>query len=266
MPVRDLLNDLLSDLRAETSVLEGILTGLTAGQWESMTPAEGWSVGDHVTHLAYFDQSATMAAVDAAAFRDHAKALDSHGPNFSAWVASEYRAMAPAEQHQWFRRARGQLVSSFEEVDPTQKLPWFGPQMSPASSLTARLMETWAHSQDIAEAVAVPYPQSNRIHHIAYLGVRTFNFSFQVHGLPVPDSPISVRLLSPDGSQWAWGDADAQDAVEGPAVDFCRVVTQRRALAETDLIVKGPVATEWLSIAQAFAGPATTTSPRRGKA
>jgi uncharacterized protein (TIGR03084 family) len=180
-------------------------------------------------------------------------------------VASEYRTLAPAEQHEWFRRARAQLVSSFEELDPERKLPWFGPPMSPASSLTARLMETWAHGQDIAEAVDVPYPQSNRIHHIAYLGVRTFNFSFQVHGLPSPDSPISVRLLSPDGSPWDWGDANAQDRVEGSAIDFCRVVTQRSALAETDLIVRGPVATEWLGMAQAFAGPPTTTSPRRGK-
>lgn len=265
MPARDLLDDLLSDVRAETSVVDGILTGLSPGQWKSMTPAEGWSVGDHVTHLAYFDESATKAAVDAVAFRDHAAVLESHGPNFSGWVASEYRTMEPAEQHQWFRRARAQLVSSFEGIDPKQKLPWFGPQMSPASSLTARLMETWAHGQDIAEAVQVPYLQSNRIHHIAYLGVRTFNFSFQVHGIPVPDSPVSVRLLAPDGSQWAWGDAHAQDRVEGPAVDFCRVVTQRRSLAETDLIVKGPVATEWLRIAQAFAGPPTTTSPGRGK-
>jgi uncharacterized protein (TIGR03084 family) len=266
MPVGDLLHQLLSDLRAETSVVGGILAGLNAGQWMSMTPAEGWRVGDHVTHLAYFDEAATKAAVDPAAFRDHAAVLESHGPNFSEWVASEYRTMAPAEQLEWFRRSRAQLVSSFEQVDPEQKLPWFGPQMSPASSLTARLMETWAHGQDIAEAVDVPYPQSNRIRHIAFLGVRTFNFSFQVHGLAVPDSPISVRLLSPDGSQWAWGDVNAQDRVEGPAVDFCRVITQRCALGHTDLVVKGPVATEWLRVAQAFAGPPTTTSLRRGQA
>ena len=51
------------------------------------------------------------------------------------------------------------------------------------------------------------------------------------------------------------GTGAAADSVTGSALDFCLVVTQRRHLADTDLVVRGPLAEEWMSIAQAFAGP-----------
>ena len=57
------------------------------------------------------------------------------------------------------------------------------------------------------------------------------------------------------GEDWTWGDEGVVDQVRGPALDFCLVVTQRRHLDDTALEVEGPVAAEWMSIAQAFAGP-----------
>jgi uncharacterized protein (TIGR03084 family) len=66
---------------------------------------------------------------------------------------------------------------------------------------------------------------------------------------------VHVALTAPDGTWWTWGD-DAADAVRGDALDFCLVVTQRRHLDDTDLSVTGPVARQWIAIAQAFAGPA----------
>jgi hypothetical protein len=38
-------------------------------------------------------------------------------------------------------------------------------------------------------------------------------------------------------------------------VDFCLLVTQRRHLADTAVVVEGDAARQWISIAQAFAGP-----------
>ena len=64
-----------------------------------------------------------------------------------------------------------------------------------------------------------------------------------------------VALIAPDGAPWTWGDAAATDRVEGDALDFALVVTQRRHLDDTTLRITGPVATKWMSIAQAFAGP-----------
>ncbi len=65
-----------------------------------------------------------------------------------------------------------------------------------------------------------------------------------------------VSLRAPDGERWQWGDPSLPDRVIGDARDFCLVVTQRRHLADTSLVVVGPVATTWMPIAQAFAGAA----------
>jgi uncharacterized protein (TIGR03084 family) len=257
---------LLGDLRDETKAVESILNGIRPVDWSKATPADGWSIGDQVTHLAYFDEAATLAAVDEEGFRAHAGLLESHGPDFSAWVADQNRSMDPSNQYEWFRRARGRLISAFKPLDAKARVPWYGPSMSAASCISARIMETWAHGQDIADAVTTEYPQSMRLYHIAHLGVRTFAFSFQVHELPVPDTSVTVDLEAPDGSRWVWGDPGAPDSIIGSAVDFAYVVTQRRSVRDTSLTVCGAVATEWLTVAQVFAGPPTLVKvpPERG--
>jgi uncharacterized protein (TIGR03084 family) len=255
--VADLLQGLLDDLRDETTVVESMLKALRPTHWSLATPAEGWSIGDQVTHLAYFDEAATLAVVDDDGFGAHAKELESHGPDFSAWVADQYRSMRPSDQHAWFRRARARLIATFEPLVSKERLPWYGPPMSAASCISARIMETWAHGQDIAEALNLDYPQSKRLYHVAHLGVRTFAFSFQVHDLPVPDVPVWVDLEAPDGTRWTWGDPKSTEVVSGSALDFCYVVTQRRHVSNTELVARGPFANQWLKVAQAFAGPPT---------
>jgi uncharacterized protein (TIGR03084 family) len=75
-----------------------------------------------------------------------------------------------------------------------------------------------------------------------------------VRGRQAPEAPVRVDLIAPSGAVWTWGPQDAADRVSGPALDFCLLVTQRRHRDDLDLRVEGPVATEWASIAQAFAG------------
>ncbi len=135
--------------------------------------------------------------------------------------------------------------------------------MKPASMATARLMETWAHGQDVADALGVTREPTARLRHIAHLGLRTLGFAFTVHGLPAPERPVRLELTAPDGGAWAFGPADAQDVVTGPALDFCLLVTQRRHRDDLALTATGPVATAWLPIAQAFAGaPGNGRDPR----
>jgi uncharacterized protein (TIGR03084 family) len=133
--------------------------------------------------------------------------------------------------------------------------------MSVASSATARLMETWAHGQDIADALGATREPTGRLRHIAHLGVSTRGFTFALRQRPVPGTPVRVELAAPGGGTWAWGPDGAPDRVTGPAVDFCLVVTQRRNLADTSLTVTGPAAAEWMAIAQAFAGLPTDGRP-----
>ncbi|MFG1647500.1 TIGR03084 family metal-binding protein [Amycolatopsis sp. NPDC049252] len=259
MPVS--LDALLDDLVAETADVEAMLAPLDDDGIARPTPAAGWDIRDQVTHLAFFDQTATQAVVDPEGFRLTAAALMADGMDFPDRVAAEHRGLGAAEVRAWFRRARTVFVTAFRGRDPRARLPWYGPDMSVASSVTARIMETWAHGQDIADTLGVTRVPTDRLRHIAHLGVSTTAFSFGLHDRPAPVVPIRVVLHAPSGDRWTWGDGAAADRVEGTALDFCLTVTQRRLAADTGLVVRGPVAREWMGIAQAFAG-----APGRGRA
>lgn len=247
--------ELVADLDGETQDLEALLDGLTAEQWELATPAEGWAIRDQVSHLALFDEAATLSVTDPEAFRAQAARHEALAEDFAGVLAVEHRAMPAAELHAWFTRARREYVATFAALQPGARLPWYGADMGAASSVTARLMETWAHGTDVADALGIPREPTVRLRHVAHLGVGTRAWSFRLRGLAVPEAPVRVALDAPDGAVWTWGPDDALDRVGGSAEEFCLVVTQRRALDQTGLQVDGPVARQWLEIAQAFAGP-----------
>jgi len=134
-------------------------------------------------------------------------------------------------------------------------MPWFGPPMSATSMATARFMETWAHALDVYDALGARPAATDRVRHVAHLGVRTRGFAFTAHGLDVPGDDVRVELTAPSGELWTWGPEDADQRVHGPAYDFCLLVTQRRHRADLALEAVGDVADRWLDVAQAFAGP-----------
>ena len=253
MPVD--LGALIEDLAAETDVLRQILDPLGNGDWRRPTPAPGWTIADQVSHLAYFDQVAITSATDPDEFAAEVTRLTAAGAVDPDAIARRYHDMSPAELREWFTRVRSDLLAVFAGLDPATRVPWFGPSMSVASSLTARLMETWAHGQDIADTAGVQRAQTHRLRHVAHIGVGAQAFSYAAHRLPMPAEPVRVELAAPTGALWTWGPADAANRVTGPALDFCLLVTQRRHRADTAMVADGPAADQWLAIAQAFAGP-----------
>jgi uncharacterized protein (TIGR03084 family) len=151
-------------------------------------------------------------------------------------------------------------VAALATADPSHRIPWFGPPMGVLSFVSARLMETWAHGTDVADALGIARKPTDRLRHVAHLGVRARPFSYLVRGLEVPPGRIDVVLTSPSGEVWTFtaGTSAAPEpaaSVAGPALDFCLVVTQRRNLVDTHLAVHGDLASEWMTLAQAFAGP-----------
>ena len=126
--------------------------------------------------------------------------------------------------------------------------------MSTASAVTARLMETWAHGQDIADTLSIHRAPTNRLHHIAHLGIATRGFSYTVNGRLAPTSTVRVELISATGQEWSWGPLDGVDHIAGSAEEFCLVVTRRRHVEDTKLTTRGPHAREWMMIAQTYAG------------
>jgi uncharacterized protein (TIGR03084 family) len=245
---------LAADLEAESAVLRAVLAGLDEPDWRRPTPAAGWSVGDQVSHLAHFDDVALRSATDPAGFATEKAELDAAGGISPDAVAERYRGLSGPELLAWFDDSRARLVRTFAGLEPGLRVPWFGPPMSVASLLTARIMETWAHGQDVADAVGVIPEPSARLRHVAHIGVGARAFSYAIHGRPLPDAPVRVELDAPDGSLWTWGPADAADRVTGTALDFALLITQRRHRADLALVATGPAAQEWLEIGQAFAG------------
>ena len=245
---------LAADLAAESAVTRELVAGLDEPGWRTPTPAAGWDIADQISHLAYFDEVAVRAALHPGEFRaELAAGLDHVDPDL---LVARFRDRTGTEMLAWFDTARAGLLASYIELDPRQRLPWFGPPMSAASSLTARLMETWAHTQDIADALGVTREPTRRLRHVAHIGVGARAFSYAARGTtPPPDTPVRVELTAPDGTLWTWGPPGTQDRVTGSALDFCLLVTQRRHRDDLALTIDGEAAQHWMGIAQAFAGP-----------
>ncbi len=255
------LGGMLTDLAAESADLDAIIVASGPEAVSLPTPAAGWTIGDTIGHLWYFDREGRRAIEDPVGFQAGVADLLADPHAFDT-ILEETRRLDESLMPAW-REERRLIIEALRGIDPKTRLPWYGPPMSPMSFGTARLMETWAHGQDIADALGVRRTPTDRLRHVAHLGVATRGFSYAAHGLQPRTEPVYVALTAPSGDEWAWGEPDAANSVRGPALDFCLLVTQRRVLDELDLEVTGEAAAEWLSIAQAFAGPPTRTDPNR---
>jgi uncharacterized protein (TIGR03084 family) len=257
----DLLTSLLDDLRAETDELRATVERLGPDGWTRPTPAPGWTVATQVAHLLWTDEVAVVAAhshegpeqkqswdeIVLAATEDPLGYVDRGALDVAALDRDEVLA-------RWAESGQA-LRAALLALPPGQKMPWFGPPMSAASMATARFMETWAHALDVHDAAGERPAPSDRIKHVAHLGVRTRDFAYSVHQEQPPAEQFRVELTAPSGALWTWGPDDAAQRVTGSGYDFCLLVTQRVHRADTDLQATGPDAEHWLTIAQAFAGP-----------
>jgi uncharacterized protein (TIGR03084 family) len=231
------------------------------------TPSPRWTVADQLGHLTFFDTTAALAITDPDAFIDHRGELvrefaDERGLDDA--TLGSFRSLTPGEQLAAWRSGRHQLESAARNLGDDTRVAWYGPSMGAKSFLTARLMEVWAHGQDVCDAVGAHREPTDRIRHIAQLGYITRAWSYLVRGQEPPDVAVRVELTAPSGDRWTWGAADADESVVGTAVDFCLVVTQRRHVDDTKLEVHGAAAAAWMLRAQAFAGSPTTGPAPKG--
>lgn len=260
------VHEVLDDLVAEQAVLDHVVAELVDDHWDLDTPSPRWSVADQIGHLTFFDETAALAIVDEPAFIDHrSELIASFADELTVddITLGAFRRLSPAEQLAAWRTARTTLESAARTLDGTRRVEWYGPSMGATSFLTARLMEVWAHGQDVCDAVGVERRATDRIRHIAQLGVITRGWSYAVHGERPPAVDVRVELSAPSGDTWRWGDDAADSVVTGPAEDFCLVVTQRRHVDDTALVATGDAAVDWMLRAQAFAGgPSSGPAPR----
>ncbi|MGW7602969.1 TIGR03084 family metal-binding protein [Streptomyces antimycoticus] len=246
---------LLGDLRAEGEEVDGLVAGLPAGAWRTPTPAPGWSIAHQIAHLAWTDERAVQAAEDPQGFADEVRRAWTAPDAFVDEGAERGAAEPPEALLGHWRAGRERLLRTLAAQPPRARLPWYGPPMSVMSMATARLMETWAHGQDVADALGVRRAPTARLRHVARIGVRARGYAYTARGLEPPAEEFRVELTAPDGEVWAYGPEGAAQRVTGPALDFCLLVTQRAHRDDLAVRAEGPDADRWLDIAQAFAGP-----------
>lgn len=254
-----------ADFRDEVDELHAFLQTLEPGDWERETAFLGWTPWDVVAHLHYFDLVSLAALEGEEAFAPHRRALAlalGAGRTNQEIARERFGALDAAGLLGEWRTTAHALARALGESDAKRRLPWFGPDMGVPMFTTARYMETWAHGQEVYDLVGAARTHTDRIKNVATIGVKTFGWTFANRGLPAPGPPPWVRLVAPSGAVWEWNEPSETDFVCGDAADFCRVVTQVRNVADTELEVKGPVATQWMAIAQCFAGaPADPPAP-----
>lgn len=260
------LATVLADLTAEGGALDELVAGLPAARWAEPTPADGWTIAHQISHLAWTDRLTVQAATDPAAFQEEFRQVVGSAGDLGGYVdagAEEGTREAPDQLLARWRHGREQVRDALTAVPAGTRVPWIVGTMTPTSMATARLMETWAHGLDVADALGAARKPTARLRHVAHIGVRARDFAFAVNGRPAPAEPFRVELTPPDGGEpWTWGPADATQRVIGPALDFCLLATQRRNRADLALTVTGQDADAWLDVAQAFAGlPGTGRAP-----
>ncbi|MHC0429993.1 TIGR03084 family metal-binding protein [Streptomyces sp. O3] len=243
------------DLRDEGEELDLAVSGLSQSQWSWPSSAEGWTIAHQIAHLAWTDRAALLAATEPDAFAEEAEKALAAPDSFVDAAADEGAALPPAALLAHWRDGRAELLGVLRAAPPGTRIPWYGPPMGAAAMATARLMETWAHGQDIADGLGTRRAPTARLRHVARIGVRARDYAFGVRGLPTPGEEFRVELDGADGEVWAYGPEDAAQRVTGPAYDFCLLVTRRAHRADLAVRAEGADADRWLDIAQAFAGP-----------
>jgi uncharacterized protein (TIGR03084 family) len=245
------------DFRDESESLYRLLASLSDDEFNAPTQFKQWTPNDVLGHLHTWNCAASLSLTDENDFPAFMKNV------MRAFESSDMRGF----ERDWCKGLSGKALleawwefcvhvsKRFESAEPKARVKWVGPDMSVRSSITARLMETWAHGQSLYDLLGVQRQDSDRIKNIAILGVNTFGWAYKNRGLAIPDAVPLVRLTAPSGDTWEWNAEDTMDCIEGSATEFCQVVTQVRNVADTTLTVRGETAAQWMSIAQCFAGP-----------
>ena len=254
------------DFKAECDALYALLAPLDEADFDRVTQFKNWTINDVLEHLHIWNWAANESMANEASFMAYIEKMMSPELGDAPLKERERTFLDGSKGHalleKWHSFYR-EFADRFREADPKMRLKWAGPDMSARSSITARLMETWAHSQAVYDILGVERQEKDHIQNIVVLGVNTFDWTYKVRGTTPPGPMPCLTLTAPSGQIWHYGEPSDSERVTGTAVDFCRVVTQVRNIADTSLQVVGPTATDWLSKAQCFAG-AAEAPPARG--
>lgn len=246
------------DFRAESQALFDLLDQADPAQFDQPTQFKSWTINAVLQHLHFWNQMAGLQLTDEPLLLQRIAGVKSATGGMRAFENTHFQGLGGRALLDAWRAGFNATADAFATADPKARLKWPGPDMSARSSITARLMETWAHGQEVYDHLGVVRRNADRIQNIVVLGVNTFGWTYATRGTTPPGPMPHLLLTAPSGAVWTYGDPSEAERIEGPAEAFCQVVTQTRNIADTTLKVTGAVATDWMSKAQCFAGPPET--------
>jgi uncharacterized protein (TIGR03084 family) len=151
-----------------------------------------------------------------------------------------------------WREARRGALSALRAADPGQPMSWVEVPLKPATMATTRLAEHWAHGLDITGPLGIPFPDTDRLRHIAWLAHRSLPYAFTLAGAGAQD--VACDLTAPDAAaHWRYGPEAADSVISGPAGAFCRVAAQRLRPEESGLQASGPHGAAALRLLRTYA-------------
>ncbi|MGL5837215.1 MAG: TIGR03084 family metal-binding protein [Sphingorhabdus sp.] len=247
------------DFYDESAALAELIAPLSETDLKRETLFKCWTINEILRHLHVWNIAAACSIEGEEAFGRFMQQLTrgKSGRWFTDYEAAYLEGLSGHALVAAWRRQYETLTTAFRTVDPKTRLKWVGPDMSALSSVTARLMETWAHAQAVYDILGVDRIDTDRIGNIVRLGVNTYDWTFRNRKEEPPGPMPRLRLKAPSGSIWEYGadNDEGGNLIEGNASEFCQVVTQCRNISDTALSVHGPAATRWMAVAQCFAGP-----------
>ena len=245
------------DFQQESESLAEALIDLEDIDFKQKTQFKGWTIEDILGHLHMFNVAADLTLEDGAKFKSFFSRIENEMASGKTLLQSQYlwlNGLSGRLLYNAWTECSRKIAQKYEIADPKTRVKWAGPEMSARSSITARQMETWAHGHEIFDILGMKRKEFDRIKNIVFLGVNTFNWSHVVNNQLVPETMPYLRLTSPTGQVWEFGERNEKEMISGDAVGFAQVVTQTRSFHDVNLMAIGPVANHWMDIAQCFAG------------
>lgn len=259
------MKDILSDLIAEQSQVDVLVQDLTEEQWLAPLPnVEMWNIKDAIIHIAFFDYAASKLmrgeAEDLLAFSEDDSGQDQY------IRATKFHHLTGSQVLNWWREERTRMASAFYNKNSKERIPWApGLPMSAKSLVSARLMELWAHSVDIYDALGIEPIVKERITSTLFLSWQARPNAYRINGLEMPETPVYLELTLPSGTLWSKGEPGAANSIKGNAKEWALVAIRRRNWMDTDLDIHGEEARRLASIVQTYAGWADPAPPAKRK-
>jgi uncharacterized protein (TIGR03084 family) len=244
-------------LAAQQNELSGLMDGLSDSGWHAPTRCDGWDVADVVLHLAQTNEMAIGSASGrfAAVVAELAEGVGSASSvdEGAARMVESARGGSTAELLARWTSGAARLLDVLDGMDLSTRVTWVAGELSARTLATTRLAETWIHTGDVAGALGVELPPTDRLRPIARLAWRTLPYAFASAGRTMR-GPVAFRLMSPGGEAWDFvPDDPAVTIVSGPATELCAVAARRIDPAATSLRGEGPDADDVLALVRTYA-------------